>query len=395
MLAFSDAKTRLLGETTPFATERVAIGQAGGRVLREALVADRMQPPFDRVMMDGFALRAADLARDLRFRVAGAGHAGEPAALLPLEPGHCVEVMTGAPLPLGADCVVPLEQVVRRHGDELVFGEGTDSVAGGFIHRAGSDAEAGREVVAPGTLIGAREIGVAAAFGYASIEVARLPAIAIVATGDELVPVDARPLPHQIRQSNGHALAAALWLAGYAASAVSLLGDDAATSAPALEAILAGHDWVILTGAISQGARDFVPQTLEKIGCRRVFHGVAQRPGKPMGCWIGPHGQVIVGLPGNPVSALTNLHVLALPALDHAAGRTSERLRPVVMAGVVAAHPSLTVHLPVWLNPLGQAEAAATSNSGDFIGLLKSSGCVTLAPGMERSTQSVPYTPWI
>ena len=94
--------------------------------------------------------------------------------------------------------------------------------------------------------------------------------------------------------------------------------------------------------------------------------------------------------PGPPVAGLSHR-----AALDHAAGRTSERLRPVVMAGVVAAHPSLTVHLPVWLNPLGQAEAAATSNSGDFIGLLKSSGCVTLAPGMERSTQSVPYTPWI
>lgn len=240
-------------------------------------------------------------------------------------------------------------------------------------------------------------MGVAAAFGYSSIEVSKLARIGIVATGDELVAVDEVPLAHQIRQSNGHALAAALQVAGYPAGAVILLGDDAAAAGPALQAVLAAHDWIVLTGAISKGARDFVPKTLERLGCRRVFHGVAQRPGKPMGCWIGPLGQVIIALPGNPVSALTNLHVLALPALDRAAGRSSARSRPVVAGGALPAHSSFTLHLPVCLDAAGRAHAAPTSNSGDFVGLLNSSGCVTLPPLPERPAHPITmsYTPWL
>lgn len=396
MLAFNDAKRRLLDEATPLATERVPIELACGRVLRAPLVADRMQPPFDRVMMDGFALRAAEWGR-AGFRVAGGGHAGQVAAALPLDPGVCIEVMTGAPLPRGADCVVPLEEVTLRQGEEIRFGAGAKPTAGAFVHQAGSDVEVGREVVLAGTCLGAREMGVAAAFGYSSIEVSKLARIGIVATGDELVAVDEVPLAHQIRQSNGHALAAALQVAGYPAGAVILLGDDAAAAGPALQAVLAAHDWIVLTGAISKGARDFVPKTLERLGCRRVFHGVAQRPGKPMGCWIGPLGQVIIALPGNPVSALTNLHVLALPALDRAAGRSSARSRPVVAGGALPAHSSFTLHLPVCLDAAGRAHAAPTSNSGDFVGLLNSSGCVTLPPLPERPAHPITmsYTPWL
>lgn len=394
MLAFSDAKRCLLGEVAPCATERVGLEHACGRVLRAPLVADRMQPPFARVMMDGFALRAAEWGRAGGFHVAGVGQAGQAAALLSLEPGACVEVMTGAPLPLGADCVVPLEEVIRRQGGEVRFAGDNQPAAGAFVHPAGRDVEAGREVVAAGAVLGAREIGVAASFGYATLEVAMLPRIGIVATGDELVAVDARPLPHQIRQSNGHALAAALRMAGYPACGVSLLGDDAATAATALRALLAAHEWVVLTGAISKGARDFVPRVLATLGCRCVFHGVAQRPGKPMGCWIGPDAQVVIALPGNPVSALTNLHVLVLPALDHAAGRTRGRAYPVAMDGAIPAHPSFTLHLPVAIHAAGRAAAAPTSNSGDFIGLLKSSGCVTLPPRADH-TSLLSYTPWL
>ena len=397
MLAFSEAKQRLLGEVAPFEFERVPIDLACGRVLREPLAADRMQPPFNRVMMDGFALRAADWDRVSAFHVAGIGHAGRQAGILPLEIGCCIEVMTGAPMPLGADCVVPIEKMADRHGDEVRFHAGGKPVARVFVHKAGSDVAAGREVVVPGVLLGSRELGVAASFGYASIEVSRLPRIGIVATGDELVAVDALPLPHQIRQSNGHALAAALRLAGYPADGVTQLGDDEDEAAPALHAILEAHDWIILTGAISKGARDFVPNTLERLGCRRLFHGVAQRPGKPLGCWLGPRGQIVIALPGNPVSALTNLHVLAIPALDHAAGRTGVRSRLVTVESDIAAHPDLTVHLPVRINAAGRAEPAPTSNSGDFTGLLASSGCATVPPRSQPLSQplTVSYTPWL
>ncbi len=397
-MPFSDARSRLLGAVTPMAAERVPIWEAAGRVLLEPLVADRMQPPFDRVMMDGFALRAAEWGRLSGFQVTGVGHAGQVAALLPLGAGNCIEVMTGASLPLGSDCVVPIEQVERRCGADIWFAADEPPQPGGFVHKAGSDVESGRQVVLPGRLIGAREIGVAASFGYSTLAVAKPPRIAIVATGDELVSIDARPLPHQIRQSNGHAIAAVLRVAGYPAGGVTLLGDDEVVAARVLDGLMEVHDWLILSGAVSKGARDFVPETLERLGCRRLFHGVAQRPGKPMGCWIGPAGQMLLALPGNPVSALTTLHVLALAALDHAAGRSSGRTCQVIMEGSVPWHVRLTTHLPVLINAAGLAQAVPPSNSGDFAGLLSSSGCVTLPPMPERLQplpQSYAFLPWL
>ncbi|HVJ44909.1 MAG TPA: molybdopterin-binding protein, partial [Luteolibacter sp.] len=143
----------------------------------------------------------------------------------------------------------------------------------------------------------------------------------------------------------------------------------------------------------SKGARDFVPVVLEELGCRRLFHGVAQRPGKPAGCWIGPEGQIVMALPGNPVSAITGLHAFVLPALEKMAGLNPSRTRQVVLEGR-AGLDGLTQHLPVVIRDDGRAEPAPTGNSGDFIGLLKSDGFVSLPPRGEGLPVAVPFTPW-
>ncbi|MFT3992526.1 MAG: molybdopterin molybdotransferase MoeA [Luteolibacter sp.] len=396
MLSFRDALERLLANVPAAREEMCRIETAVGRVLRQPITADRDFPAFDRVMMDGFALRAEDWNAGIReFRVTGSAPAGAPRIGLSGN-GTCVEVMTGAPSPLGADAILPVEEVLRRDDGGVVFRE-TKVTAGEFIHRAGIDAGEGSILLEAGTLLGGRELGVAASCGAAELWVSKLPEIAVLATGDELVGVDEIPLPHQIRQSNAHAIAASLQRAGFPARTSGVLSDEVHASRDGLTKILSEHDWVILTGAVSMGARDFVPVLLDELGCKKLFHGVAQRPGKPAGCWIGPAGQVVMTLPGNPVSALTGLHVFVLPALAKATGLKETPRRRVVMEDRQVRLPGMTRHLPVRLRDDGRAEPAPTGNSGDFIGLLRSDGCITLPPRGESIgiTAAFQFTPWL
>lgn len=392
MIPFTAAIDLLLDHAPLLDAENCLLEDACGRVLRAGIRTDRPFPPFDRVMMDGYALRAADLLLNRGFHITGTAPAGRPAATLSRVPGSCVEVMTGAPLPLGADCIVPVEEIVRQGEDQIIVAATFRAVAGQFIHRAGSDAGEGEWLLMPGTRMGSREIGVAASCGAAWLEVTRPPRIAVLTTGDELVPVGATPAPHQIRQSNGHAIRAALARAGYPSGDGGTLGDD--TDGADLRGIIEANDWILLTGAVSKGARDFLPAMLDSLDCKRLFHGVAQRPGKPAGCWLGSAGQMIVALPGNPVSALTALHVLVLSGLAAASGLILPAPRQVAPHAPLSQLPGMTLHLPVTLDADGQAMAAATGNSGDFTGLLRSDGILTVPPrGTTRGT--FPYIPWL
>jgi len=398
MHSFAEALGLLHSQVRTAEVERCRIEQAGGRVLRVAVHADRALPPYDRVMMDGYALRRRDWDDGRRvFDVAGSAPAGAAAAVLPGRSGVCLEVMTGAPCPLGADAIVPVEEVAgpAEAAGQVRFAEGADPQPGRFIHAAGSDVAAGAELLAAGTVLGSREIGVAASCGAAWLEVSAQPVIAVVATGDELVAVDAQPAAHQIRQSNAHALAAALAAAGFPASRVMACGDDAARAEADLAGVLAGHEWVIFTGAVSKGRRDFLPALLEKLGYRRLFHGVAQRPGKPAGCWVGRDQRLVIALPGNPVSALTGLHAFVLPALELASARHLKSPVRHRLDDPAAGLPGFTLHLPVVLSGGGGAVAAPTGNSGDFIGLLKSDGFLTIPPLADRQAgASLPFTRW-
>jgi molybdopterin molybdotransferase len=392
MIPFHEALQLLLQNTPCVRAETCRIEAATGRILRQVIQADRAYPPFDRVMMDGFALRVADIGNSRCFRVTGTAPAGRPAAALSGHANSCIEVMTGAPLPSGADCIVPVEETSRQGAEEITIAASFEAVAGRFIHRAGSDTAKGEILVPSGSLLGSREIGVAASCGAATLVVSKQPGICILPTGDELVVVDAMPAEHQIRQSNGYAIQSALERAGFSSLLLRTLKDDA--SAEKLCDAMESGDWLIITGAISKGARDFIPALLDALGCTRLFHGVAQRPGKPAGCWLGPQRQIIMALPGNPVSALTGLHAFMLPALALASGLAIPRQRLVIPAERITGLPDMTWHLPVTLGDDGRARPAATGNSGDFIGLLKSHGFVTLPPRGEFATAH-PFTPWL
>jgi len=401
VLTPAGAERLILDSIAPFQKEDCAISEAHGRVLLSDLRADRDLPPFDRVTMDGYALRAAALARGVaRFRVEATQAAGmRPFALGPGDDA-CIEIMTGAVLPQGADCVVPYEETARE-GDWVVASPSDPALPGRHVHRRGSDHRMGEVVVRAGARLTGREIAVAAACGHPALTVAHTPRIAVVSTGDELVEVDALVAPHQIRRSNDHALRAALILAGYPRADRFHLRDIRHEIEHMLWHILAEYDAVLVAGGVSKGKFDYLPEELERQGVRKVLHGVAQRPGKPFWFGLSPRQNPVFALPGNPVSAYTCLHRYVLPALDHASGVAPRAPLLAALAAPVAFKPRLAWLLPVRLSSGPRAELLATPHlagtSGDFAGLVDTDGFVEL-PAVEDEFPEgyvAPFRAWV
>lgn len=404
MLSPTEAEKLILENLIPFHREDCPIGSAQGRVLRVEIRSDRDLPPFDRVMMDGYALRAASLAEGVRkFHVEATQAAGMRPFKLSADAAGCVEIMTGAVLPEGADCVVPYEDTTRDGPVVTITPTDTRELfpAGNAVHRRGSDHRAGEVIVTAGTRLTGREIAVAAGCGCSALTVTQLPKIAVVATGDELVEVDAAVASHQIRRSNDHALRAGLMAAGYSRVERFHLHDMRQEIEHLLWHILAEFDVVLIAGGVSKGKFDFLPEELDRQGVKKIFHGVAQRPGKPF--WFGVSGRKtpVFALPGNPVSAYTCLHRYVLPALAHASGQVPAALRTVALARTVNLKPKLAWFLPVVLSSGPRAELVAapdpTNSSGDFAGLVGTDGFVELPAGPTEfpAGHPAPFRPWV
>jgi molybdopterin molybdotransferase len=370
-------------------------------VLRGDLRADRDLPPFDRVTMDGFALSSAALAAGARtFRVEATQAAGMRPFTLDGPGDGCIEVMTGAVLPEGADCVVPYEDAARD-GNTAVMSDGAEIPGPGrHVHRRGSDHLAGDVVVRAGVRLTGREIAVAAACGHSSLTVSHSPKVAVISTGDELVEVDGLVAPHQIRRSNDYAIRAALIRAGYPRADRFHLRDIRHEIEHMLWHILAEYEVVLITGGVSKGKFDFLPGELARQGVRKIFHGVAQRPGKPF--WFGIGGRLtpVFALPGNPVSAYTCLHRYVLPALDHASRMNPRPRLLAALAEAVTFNPRLACLLPVRISSGARAELLAfpgeVGSSGDFAGLVDTDGFVEL-PAEEDYFPAgtvAPYWSW-
>jgi molybdopterin molybdotransferase len=277
--------------------------------------------------------------------------------------------------------------MTTREGDavNISSADGASLRPGHAIHRRGSDHAAGTVVISAGTRLTGREIAVAASVGAATVTVSHLPKIALVVSGDELVEVASPVAPHQIRRSNDYALRAALMSAGYPRIERFHLRDSRHEIEHLLWHILAEYDVILLTGGISKGKFDFLPAALDLQGVRKVFQGVAQRPGKPFWFGVSSHHKPIFALPGNPVSAYTCLHRYVLPALAHASGQTPAPPRTVALAAPVRFAPPLAYLLPVRLSSGPRAELLATpdpsNTSGDFAGLLGTDGFIELPAG--------------
>jgi molybdopterin molybdotransferase len=317
MLSVEEAYQIVMANCAHFATQTVGLENALGRVLHEPLLADRSLPPFDRVTMDGVAIAHQSWQNGQRtFKIESVAAAGKPQQTLQ-NAAHCVEVMTGAMLPVGTDTVVRYE--------DLNIADGTANIAdiivvpGQNVHSQGQDRQIGDVIVPAGRRISPAELGVAASVGKAMLQVAAQPHAVVVSTGDELVPVTATPLPHQIRSSNGYALQAALQMRGVQADNLHLR-DDADLIARELARCLEEYDFVVFSGGVSAGKFDFVPAALEKLQVKKLFHKVAQRPGKPFWFGMSPQGKAVFALPGNPVSTFMCLHRYTLPWLEQSLG---------------------------------------------------------------------------
>ena len=365
------------------------------------LCADRDLPPFDRVTMDGYALRAAELAAgENKFRVEAVQAAGMRPFQLSPTVGSCIEIMTGGVLPVGADCIVPYEEATRN-GDVVAMSTSAKKLAVGHaIHRRGSDRPAGGIIVRAGTRLTGREIAVAAACGYATLTVSQQPKIAIVATGDELVEVDAPVAAHQIRRSNDYALRAALALTGWPLAERFHVRDVRHEIEHLIWHVLAEFDVVLIAGGISKGKFDFLPAELDRQKVKKIFQGVAQQPGKPFWFGLSSRQTPVFALPGNPVSAYTCLHRYVLPALAHAAGLTPLPPTLVALASPATCKAPLTYFLPVKLTPGTRGERLAlpapSNTSGDFTGLVETDGFVELpiGPAELAAGALVPFRTW-
>jgi molybdopterin molybdotransferase len=341
--------------------------------------AERDQPPFDRVTMDGIAIDFRDYAAGAReLDVVGTQAAGQP-PLAVRAPGQCVAVMTGAILPAGTDTVVPIERVVRNSNVAAIAADARVA-AGQFVHARGTDRQAASVVLRAGMVVGAPEMAVLASAGKGRVRVAALPRAAVVSTGDELVDVDEPIAPYQIRSSNDRALAACFERNGAAKVTRAHLRDDSAALAAAIARLHDTSDVLVLSGGVSMGEFDFVPAVLEKLGARVVFHRIAQRPGKPMWFGVSSAGKPIFALPGNPVSALVCATRYVLPALRAAAGAPPAAAERVRLAAAATPSPELTYFLPVCLrwtdDGVALAEPRPTNTSGDYAALAGTVGFV-------------------
>jgi molybdopterin molybdotransferase len=364
--------------------ESLPLTQCVGGTLRENVYAERDTPPFDRVSMDGIAVDSEQLRRGLRrFRVQATQAAGAPALKLAVGE-NAIEVMTGAVLPLAADCVIPVEQYDVVDGVVSLKSIGA-STPFHNVHRRGSDSRQGALLLKSGTLLRAPEIAVAASAGMARVRVSSQPAVMIVSTGDELVEPGDPIADYQVRRSNAYACAATLRMRGFGRVGDDHVLDDEDMLRERLTLHLTTHEVLILSGGVSMGKFDFVPKVLLQVGVQEVFHNIAQRPGRPMFFGIGPQGQSVFGLPGNPVSTLVCLIRYVIPAIAEAMGTHRAPPERLALAAPVTFQPTLTYFLPVAIaqDDWGRswAHPRPPNGSGDFLSLAGTDGFVELPPG--------------
>jgi molybdopterin molybdotransferase len=386
------AHARKLARQTKRRTERVPLASALNRILAAPIAADDHQPPFARSTRDGYACRATEASAHISLPVAGSTHAGQPPAG-PLPNGKAWEIMTGAPVPPGADCVVMLEHVeisanAIRLAPERKIKPGENVVAKGAQSRRGD------ELLKPGVKLNPAQIALAASCGYAQLNVYKRPRVAILTTGDELVPVRAKPGLGKIRNSNAPMLAALVASAG----AEPIVLPTAADTAKALDVALAEAmqaDMLLISGGVSAGKFDLVEPALARLGAKFHFTGVKIQPGKPL-----VFGQVLqkaksktakvfFGIPGNPISSAATFHLFAAPILAALSG--SSEIHPrFVLAHLTRdtdrkTKPGLTRFLPAYceFNPsiaqLPQVALVPWHGSGDLTAFAQSN-CFLVIP---------------
>jgi molybdopterin molybdotransferase len=329
MISVEEALSQILSEAQPLGAERVDLLSSRGRLAAEEARATRVLPPFDNSAMDGYAVRAAE--GEKARRVVGAVACGDPPGALAVGPGQAARIMTGAPMPEGADAVVMQEEATRE-GDAVSFSRAP--TVGQHIRRRGTDVAAGEALLAPGEEITPAHVAALAAQGRSFLAVYRRPAVAIVSTGSELAEIDEAPGPGAIVNSNAYALAALCAEAGAAPTILGIARDDRAETEALLRRALFA-DAILTSGGVSVGEFDYVKEALSALGYEPRFWKIAMKPGKPV-VYGRLSGRPVLGLPGNPASCQVSFELFARPMLRAMAGDPAP-LRPRLPARLAAA----------------------------------------------------------
>ena len=390
MISVEEAVKRIRENFPLPGTMEFPFGEIHHGEILEDIRADRDYPPFHRVMMDGIAVNYNVYQEGKReFPVLGLCPAGEPQKEL-TDPAGAFEVMTGSPLPLGTDLVIPYEHLEIKNNIAIVREE-TKRVPLENVHLKGSDAHTGDVLLATGNILNGPHWGIAASVGHIHVNVRRKPRINIISTGDELVEVFETPLNHQIRRSNAYALKASLKLFGHDEVELSHLPDNTVAIEEHFEMAKTKYDVLIYSGGVSQGKFDYLPSCWKKLGVREIFHGVSQRPGKPL--WFGVDdstGTTVIGLPGNPVSSLVCLHRYFLEHREIYAELTED----------ITFKKDFTHFVPVKIefskSGIMKAHPLKIQNSGEFSALAGSDGFIELPKEktLFRTGEAFLFHPW-
>jgi len=360
MINPNEALNLIQGLMVPQQVQKIAIQDALGLILAEDLRADRDFPPFNRAMMDGIAIKNI---LSTKWRVESTTFAGEKQKILK-DPDAAIEIMTGAPVPLDCGTIIKIEDIVfvDEVGEKWAEYKGLDSIKQGqFVHAQASDCQQNDLILSSGTKIGPVEIAIAATIGKSELSVFKKPSIAIFSTGDEIVGVHEKPAAHQIRSSNSTMLEAILRSNGFSTK-VTHVRDEKSVVEQSLESALENHDILLLSGGVSAGKKDFIPEVLEKLGFKALFHKIAQKPGKPLYVGSRADGRLVFAFPGNPISTLTCFWIYFLPWL------MGNRLilSTIPVENLPSSNPKLDQWLPVKING-EQAETLKNNGSGDLI----------------------------
>jgi len=370
MITVGQAEKLVLAEAKDFGTEVIPFDLALGRVLAEDIKADRDLPPFNRVTMDGIAVSYSAIEKGISsFRIKATQAAGD--APIGIEhPEECIEIMTGAALPGSVDTIIPYEHIEINNGIATITVPGTRK--GQNLHRKGADKKEGEVIITAHQVITSGMINTIASVGKTQLLVAKLPRVVIISSGDELVDIDARPSPIQIRKSNNYTIQAVLKQPLIEADLIHI-PDNSEITRQKIAYCIEHYDVILMTGGISMGKFDYIPKALEEMDVKTIFHKVSQRPGKPF--WFGKHdnGILVFAFPGNPVATFMCLHRYFLPWLNASQGLQSKPSVYAVLGQDFTFKPELQYFLQVKLRFTEEAKLLATpvqgNGSGDFANL--------------------------
>jgi molybdopterin molybdotransferase len=386
MISVAEAIQIVKEQPQRLAAETVEIHDSLGRVLAEEIVADSDLPPFDRAQMDGYAVRAADTqAAPVRLRIVGEAVAGK-GWHHEMDEGQAVRIMTGAPVPNGADSVQQVELTHElRDGTVVELLENVEP--GRSIVPRGSEIQAGQTVLRPGLTINAAMLAVLASFGYAKVQVSQRPRVSVLATGTELVAVDQKPGQDQIRDSNNYSIGAYAQLAGASVQRLTHAGDETSVLKSQIANAADESDVIVTSGGVSMGVYDFTKAALKELDAELFFERVALRPGKPTVFARLPNGTLVFGLPGNPVSVSVTFNLFARTALLALQGANEPELKHenAVLAKAVKGTKDRESYLPAQLTTNDDGELIAFplkwGGSSDFVAFAVATALVRVAAG--------------